>query len=204
MLYQDALALIAAHQCLQVQRVIPQSMHAASVTSGVIEDGDLTTWLAKDAWRFTLIKTKENTLVYCHSTDFLYYAQPQAMLTMECPESHAFLVQVLEDIHDEIKTPRVLVMDMVLPLVNSPAKRGEILRSLSHVFPPVCHLQWAGNKIALKNFLDRGLPHPVECMVAMRSNPLQLVKEMDGSLPASLQAMEGLLPAARKRKAPPS
>jgi hypothetical protein len=205
MLYQDALALVSANMCLQVQLIVPTAMKKAKVVAGPVEDTDHATWLAKDSWRFTLIKTAHGTFVYCHSHDYLYYAHPNVMLGPECPAGHAFLVQVLEDTKDGVVVPRVLVMDLVCPAVQNAEKRGEIMRGLAHVFPPLCHLQWAGNKAALQKFIDKGLPHQVDSIVALKSVPLHIVREcsLAGGGPSVLEILDDL-PAvitSKKRKA---
>lgn len=185
----DALALACGPLCLQIHQAFPAALCGASVSVGAIHgEQDLVTWLARGARFYTLVQTPHGTRVYDHSDDLLYYAGPNAQLAPECPPQHAFLCQTVCDRQPSgPPIPRLLVMDLVLPAIESPIQRNEALRRLAHVLPRVCHVQWAGHKQALEGFLPT-VPHDVECVVALRA-PLQLVREARTGIGA-LDALE--------------
>ncbi len=175
----DALALACGPLCLQVHEVLVAATQGVSVSVGLVDEGtDVVTWLAKGARFFTLIQTPQGTRVYDHADDLLYLASPAAQLRGDCPCGHAFLCQTVCDQQEGGQaTPRLLVMDLVVPAIACPRERNRLLRGLAPVLPPVCHLQWAGDKKALREFVDSGaVPHRVEALVALRA-PLHLVRE---------------------------
>jgi hypothetical protein len=172
----DALALACGTLCLQVHAILPEVMKKLAVQSDRIGPSDLTTWLVKGSRFFTLIQTSSGTRVYDHDGDYLYYANPNTELARECPEGHAFLAQTVEDKTGASVTCRLLIMDIVWPKIDNPRKRGEILRSMGQLFPPSCHVQWSGDRAALESFLSNGMPHDVECIVALRE-PGRLYRE---------------------------
>ena len=179
----DALALACGPLCLQIQPVLPAAMRGATVAIGQLQASDLVTWLAKGARLYTLVQTGEGTRVYDHTDDLLYFASPDAELDRACPEGHAFLCQTVCDRQPSgPPVPRLLVMDLVAPAIESPQERNEALRKLAHVLPHVCHVQWAGERQALEKFLPV-VPHDVETVVALRA-PLQLVRESSGGISA--------------------
>jgi hypothetical protein len=186
----EALAFACGPLCLQVHSILPLAMQPVSIcVEPILQGPDVVTWLAKGARFLTLIKTTAGTRVYDHAEDMLYYANPNTELHMDCPEGYAFLCQsVCDALPDGSAVPRLLVMDLVCPRIECPRQRGVTLRRMSHVFPHVCHVQWAGDKLALQRFVESGLvPHAVEAPVALRA-PLQLVRE-----PASGIAVLNLL-----------
>lgn len=130
-------------------------------------------WMAKDAQWFTILKHNQQTIVYCHSNNMMYYASPNIQLHPHMPEGYAFLAQTCIDNNE---TPRMLILDMILPSIDDPKHRGEILRGLSQFFPTTCHIQWAGDITALRKFLKNGLPHPVECVISLQK-PLHIIRE---------------------------
>lgn len=184
----DALALACGPLCLQIQPVLPAAMRGASVAVGQIQAADLVTWLARGARLYTLVQTRQGTRVYDHADDLLYFASPNAELDRACPDGHAFLCQTVCDRQPSSgpPTPRLLVMDLVSPAIESPRERNEALRRLAHVLPHICHVQWAGERRALEAFLP-AVPHDVEAVVALRA-PLQLVREAPGI--AALAALD--------------
>jgi hypothetical protein len=187
----DALALACGAICLQIHSVLPLAMKSVSVSAvePILPD-DVVTWLAKNARFFTLVKAGRGTRVYDHADDLLYYASPHAELHPDCPEGHAFLCQAVCDRQpDGSSVPRLLVTDLVVPQIQCPKQRGEALRRLGHVLPPICSVQWAGSRSALQPFIAAGsVPHPVETLIALRA-PLQLVRE-SGSGIAALDALD--------------
>ena len=172
----DALALACGTLCLQLHAVLPDAMKKIAVSHDKINGNDLTTWLVKGSRFFTLIQTLSGTRVYDHDGDYLYYANPNTELGRECPDGHAFLAQTVEDRTGESVTCRLLIMDLVCPKVEDPRKRGEILRAMAHFFPSSCHVQWSGDHAALQSFISNGMPHEVECIVALRE-PGRLYRE---------------------------
>ena len=179
MQHEDALALVAGSYCLHVNTIMPSTLRKVKVVPSVIQDNELTTWMVKGGHFFTLIQTSNGTKVYDHTMDCLFYASPNVEIAKECPEGHAFLVQTVVDKEGENFVPRLLVMDLVQPVIPSPVQRGEIIRNLSRFFSHICHVQWAGDKRHLEDFLRKGLPHEVDCIVALRE-PLCLVREGGG------------------------
>jgi hypothetical protein len=185
----DALALACGALCLQVHSVLPAAMQGVSVSVGPLLEEDVTTWLAKDARFYTLVKTPRGTRVYDHADDLLYFAGPHAELAKACPDGHAFLCQTVCDRQpDGPPVPRLLVLDLVAPAIVCPRLRGDALRKLAHVLPHTCHIQWAGDRQALRKFVP-GVPHDVECLVALRA-PLQLVRESRAGGIAALHALD--------------
>ena len=187
----DALSLACGPLCLQIHSVLPAALRGASVALGQIQPDDLVTWLAKGARLYTLVQTSQGTRVYDHADDLLYFASPNAELDRACPEGHAFLCQTVCDRQPSSvgpPIPRLLVMDLVSPAIESPRERNEALRRLAHVFPHICHVQWAGERQALEAFLP-GVPHDVEAVVALRA-PLQLVRGAPASGIAALNALD--------------
>ena len=185
----DALALACGALCLQVHSVLPVAMQGVSVSVGPLLEGDVSTWLAKDARFYTLVKTQRGTRVYDHADDLLYFASPHVELDKACPDGHAFLCQTVCDRQpDGSVVPRLLVLDLVSPAIECPRQRGETLRKLAHVLPHTSHIQWAGDKQALEKFVP-GVPHDVDCLVALRA-PLQLVRESSAPGIAALHALD--------------
>jgi len=163
----DAIALACGPLCLQIHSCLPEAMTRTKVVYERAEGAALSTWLVKGARFLTLIQSQAGTRVYDQEDDLLYYANPGTQLPPECPAGHAFLAQTVEDRQDGAVVPRLLILDLLLPAEEDPRRRAEILRGLAHVFPPSCHVQWSGERAALEQFLSRGMPHEVECIVAM-------------------------------------
>lgn len=189
----DALALACGPLCLQIHSILPAAMRGATIAVEKIQPTDLVTWLAKNTRLYTLIQTEQGTRVYDHADDLLYFASPNVELDRACPPGHAFLCQTVCDRQTSATqasppTPRLLVMDLVAPVIESPHSRNEALRRLAHVFPHTCHVQWAGERQALESFLP-SVPHDVECVVALRA-PLQLVRDAPAFGIAALQALD--------------
>ena len=174
----EVLAFACGSICIQIHSMMPHVMQPVSLVSGTInQDTDLVTWLARYTRFLTLVKTTTGTRVYDHADDMLYYANPNTELLPACPDGHAFLCQTVCDaMPDGSSIPRLLVMDLIHPLIDCPRQRGSTLRALSPVLPHVCHVQWSGDKVALERFVARGMPHEVETLVALR-HPLQLVRD---------------------------
>lgn len=187
MLVDDALAFAAAECCLRVHSVLPAMTHRPEVTVGKVSEQDHATWLVKGGQLLTLIRQDKYTLLFCHENGQLYYASPDASLAPSCPDNHAFLGQAVEDLVEGVPTMRILIFDLAYPAVEDPKKRGEILRSLSHVFPPSCHVQWAGKPSALRKFLKNGLPHEAEAVISL-GGCMKITREVQG------------VPSAKRRK----
>jgi hypothetical protein len=92
--------------------------------------------------------------------------------------------QACEDCLPDGRTiPRVLVIDLITPLIKHPMERGDMLRRLaSTCFPPSLSPQWAGNPKALRQFIDT-LPHKVERIIELTQNPLKMVRDIDVQIP---------------------
>lgn len=184
------LDLVCAGLCLEVLSVSPDALRAPSFqTDRIHPDKDqCVTWLVEGGRFLTLAQTPRGTRVYDAAEDYLYYAAPLAQLDPRCPPGHAFLCQTVLD-HDAT-VPRLLVTDLVCPRIDCPRARGEALRSLAHLLPPICHIQWAGHRAALERFIaSGGVPHRVAGLVALRT-PLTLVREPATGI-AALDALSG-------------
>lgn len=192
----DALALACGPLCLQIEPALAPALRGVAIsvesTRPTPDDpGPMMTWLARGARFLTLIKTARGTRVYDHADDLLYYAGPDAHLAPSCPEGHAFLCQAVCDRapgEGKPDVPRLLVTDLVAPHIPCPRQRNQVLRQLAPHLPPICHVQWAGERQALQAFVDSGgVPHDVETLVSLRE-PLQLVRA-SGSGIAALDAL---------------
>ena len=199
----DVIALVCGPLCLQIHPGLPLAMKPVTITTAspiILQDSDLVTWIACGARFLTLFKTQQGTRVYDHADDLLYYANPNSELHKDCPEGHAFLCQTVQDRQSDglTLTPRLLVMDLVCPLIDCPRKRGDTLRRLSPLFPHICHVQWAGDKPVLERFIREGsIPHEVETLVALRV-PLQLVRDPVSRI-AALESLGELASSASKK-----
>lgn len=87
--------------------------------------------------------------------------------------------------------PRVLVMDLVAPAEPCPRRRRERLWAMHKAFPPICSVQWAGERSALEAFLARGLPHDVQAVVAF-GEPLRVTKELRLEIPVPILMAPGV------------
>lgn len=191
----DALAFACGPLCLELQTVDPDLLQPPALlpapSARPLDPGrDLFTWLVEGGRFLTLVQTPRGTRVYDTEGDLLYHAAPHAQLAPECPPGHAFLCQTVQDAQpDGTLTPRLLVTDLVAPRIECPARRGEALRGMGHFLPPVCHIQWAGNRAALERFVGSGaVPHRVAGLVALRA-PFQFVREASTGI-AALDALD--------------
>ena len=188
----DALAFACGSLCLELQTIDQDSLRPPTfvLVPAIHPETDLVTWLVEGGRFLTLIQTAGGTRVYDTADDYLYYATPHTQLNRACPVGHAFLCQsVLDSLPDGSKIPRLLVTDLVSPHIQCPNKRGEALRGMGQLLPPVCHIQWAGNRKALEHFVQGGLvPHRVAGLVALRA-PLELAREPATGI-AALDALD--------------
>jgi hypothetical protein len=144
------------------------------------------TWRPRGSLFFTLIKTADDTLVYCHENDTAYVAAPPAKLAHRCPAHTALLAQwCLDKGPDDAEgggTPRLLIFDLI-HADPSPARRGEMLRTLEGFIPrPLCVLQWAGHAAALDRFAGT-LPHAVDYYLHLTEQPLQPERHLRVEIP---------------------
>lgn len=178
--HDESIAFACGSLCLEIHTVSADTMRAPSfvLVDKLLPDTDLVTWLVEGGRFLTLVQTSRGTRVYDAKDDFLYYATPATQLRSDCPVGHAFLCQTVQDKHsDGSFIPRLLVTDLVEPHIECPVKRGEALRSMAHLLPQVCHVQWAGDLTALEPFVKSGaVPHRVAGLVALRS-PLTFARE---------------------------
>lgn len=174
---EEAITLVCSEICMQLNPALVQATQSVRIAPGKVKESSLATWLVHGTHMFTLIKSKDKTLIFCHGNSTLFYARPDFMLHRDMPDGHAYLAQLAEDREAAGVVPRLLIMDLVVPRVEDPQARNQTLRNFSGLFPPSCHLQWAGQVKALRQFLKNTLPHKVEGIVAL-GNPLQLIKEI--------------------------
>jgi hypothetical protein len=169
------ISLACASLCLEIQTIHPDTLQPPTfLTDSIHPENDLVTWLVEGGRFLVLIQTLSGTRVYDAQDDYLYYATPHAQLAPACPPGHAFLCQTVQDSPSVV---RLLVTDLVFPRIDCPRLRGETLRALAPVLPPICHIQWAGKRSALERFISGGgVPHRVAALVALRG-PLTLVRE---------------------------
>jgi hypothetical protein len=124
-------------------------------------------------------QSKGETLLYCHSSDMVYYTNPEIWLGDAVPNETALLCQWCEDKGGEQSVPRLLVFDLVGTKELDVAARGAKLRHLSVAFPSSTYvLQWSGELGALKQFVN-SLPHPVDYLIRIGDNPCLLEKHID-------------------------
>lgn len=178
-----ALASVASAAFLQLSPDLSRLLRAVQIRprpKGSPEH--YATWKPVDSVFFTLIKTRDNTIAFCHANSMPYYAAPQARLAQGCPEGAAFLCQWCLD---KGKIPRLLVFDLIEDCPDVKA-RGQHLRDLAKYLPlPLCTVQWAGEVDALEGF-TASLPHKVECLVGLGEDPLRLQRYMRIALPRGL------------------
>lgn len=140
-----------------------QMLHKPSTTIG--------TWRPKDSVTFTMIKTKNDTVLYCHANHCLYIANPWMKLRSECPPKTAFLGHFFIE-QDDI--PKFLIFDLVDFGCDSVLHRYDKLRQMSSYLPqPICSIQWVGHIDALSQEFLHALPHKVEHIFTLTvENPL--------------------------------
>ena len=152
-----------------------------------LPEAGYSTWKPKGSIFFTLVKAQQDTVVFCHANETAYYAAPAARLASECPDKAAFLCQwcVDKDAKTGVASPRLLVFDLLDSCGGGAAARGERLRGLARCLPqPLCVLQWTGDHKVLEDFVKRGLPHPVDCIVGLsEDDPLRLYRRMRVEIP---------------------
>lgn len=157
--------------------VFVNAEQAATSLRTPCQRGSCVTWSPSGARFFTLLKTRKESLVYCHDNDTLYVASPDATLSSSCPLDVGFLAQYYED---PGTVPRVLVFDVITNESSEessiPARRGEQLRGFAHVFPtPLCSVQWVGYVDPLRKFIGT-LPHKVDFFLELTKDPFQLIR----------------------------
>lgn len=172
----DAIAFTCAEHFLQLHPSFAWIMRPLEVR---VSMGDLTqkgrySWIAQGGTWFTVVRYQRHTVVFSHDTQMAYYASPNVTLPVEMPDGYAFLCQATLD---DGQYPRLLVLDLILPRHKDVEVRGNLLRSVAHLFPPSMHLQWSGELEVLRKFLHKGLPHPVEAIVMLTEDPHVLVRE---------------------------
>lgn len=174
----DSIAFACGSMCLEISSIPFSTLQSPSLVVDTIHArDDLVTWLVEGGRFLTLIQTARGTRVYDPQDDFLYYAAPHTQLGAACPVGHAFLCQPVVDSGGGVSVPRLLVTDLVSPVIPCPRLRGEALRSLGGCLASSCHLQWSGNRAALERFVHGGgVPHRVGSLVALRA-PFVLARE---------------------------
>lgn len=138
-------------------------------------------WKPKDSIMFTLIKTKTDTLAYCHLDDTLYCTPPMLKIDSRCPEQTAFIGNfIIED-----DSPRFLVFDIIDYHLSAAIRRYQRLRELAVFLPlPICVLQWVGDLSYISNDFIARLPHPVDYTFIMSdANPLHIHRKLKLKIP---------------------
>lgn len=160
--------------CQPVQYVSQDS--TTPTPRGSAELHSCVTWAPEGACTFTMMRVRGESLIYCHETDTLYLASPQATLADSCPENVGFIAQFFED---NGGVPRLLVFDLIGNYVagaESAKIRGQLLRNLADKLPsPLCTVQWVGWADPLRKFVP-SLPHRVQYFLELTLNPLLLVR----------------------------
>jgi hypothetical protein len=174
----ESLAFVCAEHFLQIDPGIIQYTKPVDmkICTGKLSANQVqcASWLAKGGKFFTIFRLQQNTIVYCHVNKMMYYASPNVQLPLQIPVGYAFLAQTTKD---NGVYPRLLVLDIVYPVIPDPMVRGMELRKFAECFPSTCHVQWSGDLMALRKFLSNGLPHEVEGIVSMHE-PLCFTKEL--------------------------
>ena len=174
----DAHALLCADAFLQVHPLMPRVTSSICWTRQGVdkENTNWGTWTTKGAHWFTVCKHPESpheTIVYDHSTERTYVASMHAKLDKNMPPGTALLVQTTLDNGCE---PKILVTDLVHPVIPNVLRRHEYLREISPFLPSVYHVQWTGQLDALEDFLAKpgALPHPAHYIITRHEDPLTL------------------------------
>ena len=166
-----ALSILAGDPCLSVGQPLVKvcSPIQLTCTEAPDSDNDHATWLCAPRLFFTLIKHAQDTLLYSHSNQMLYFASAQAQLSPSTPDGTAFLCQyAIDKVQDKLE-PRLLAFDLTSTdpapdpsgrLDSSPSARGARLRSLTPNLPkPLCCVQWVGQPHCLTPEFLSALPH---------------------------------------------
>jgi hypothetical protein len=164
-----ALSVLACDPCLSVGQPllkVCKPIHL-TCTDAPDSDNDHATWLCAPRLFFTLIKHAQDTLLYSHSNQMLYFASAQAQLSPSTPDGTAFLCQFAMDRAQDQLEPRLLAFDLVSTVPDpsgrqdsSPSARGAHLRSLTQHLPkPLCCVQWVGQPQCLTQPFRSALPH---------------------------------------------
>ena len=173
----EALSCLIASPVMRVEPAVARvcaKLETKKKTS--CADGMLGSWRPKDAILFTLIKTHDNTLVYCHHNDHLFVAHPMMKLGQACPVGSAFLGHFIV----EQNKPRALLFDVVDFGLPHAAQRYQRLREMACYFPqPVCAVQWVGDSTYITPKFLQTLPHEVEYVFVLDGlNPLMNHRRM--------------------------
>ena len=182
----NALSVLTAEICLQLLPGIDKLCRPISVhrrAQGSIEDMTMDpmsrgnpraqgVWLCANTHFFTVMKIRDNTFVYSHTNNMLYFAHPMCVLSSECPNHTAFLGQFTVD----GVTPRLLVFDCIVDFTQShPAAadaRADRLRAIgTYLQAPLCVVQWVGELQYLFKFDTERLPHKVDGFLELQPDP---------------------------------
>ena len=182
----NALSVLTAEICLQLLPGIDKLCRPISIhrrAQGSIEDMTMDpmprgnpraqgVWLCANTHFFTVMKIKDNTFVYSHTNNMLYFAHPMCVLSSECPNHTAFLGQFTVD----GVTPRLLVFDCIVDFTHrSPATadaRADRLRAIgTYLQSPLCVVQWVGELQYLFRFDTEKLPHKVDGFLELQPDP---------------------------------
>jgi hypothetical protein len=184
--YSEAIAFLCGPYFLQVHPIITQIAKPVVIKS--IDDNndrenkyeyaqrkDQSFWSTANTHWFTIYKHIEPphpTVIYSHVDDMMYYALPHMHFMQGMPPGYAFLAQTTKD--NGLQN-RLIVLDLVYPVIEDPIARNSEIRSKAMFFPSTCHVQWVGHTHALKAFLaanKESLPHKVESIMLQSSDPL--------------------------------
>ena len=157
--------------CKPIILLEESSASSSNSSSESVPPASLATWRCDGGSFFTLIRSAEQgTLVFCHSSQTLYFAAPAVQLAARCPDGTAFLCQFVLDGPQPEAAPRLLAFDVFTGAPGTPAERGERLRALGvHLPLPLCLVQWVGEARCLTPGFLSGLPHATRGVLVLGS-----------------------------------
>ena len=180
-LLSTALSVLAADPCLSVGHALLNICRPVQLTELSLEPGIQiqapSTWRCETGLFFTILRSGQDTLLYSHSNQMLYFASASAALPPACPDGTAFLCQFALDrpsAPSAFPEPRLLAFDLLVPDCP-PQLRGERLRALGHHLPqPLCCVQWVGQASCLTPPFLSGLPHTPCGILVLGAEPLKV------------------------------
>jgi len=144
------------------------------IKNDVSDENSLWSWKPENSEWLYLLKIHGYTLVYVPLKDELFFVNPQYNLRSNCPNLSVFLCQCVKDPNS---TARILVLDLLCEnnqsvVGMSALQRYSKLRLFDDYFiKPNVSIQWCGNKEVLNEKFFKTLPHQVDSLIALCSNP---------------------------------
>jgi len=171
-LLSHALSVLAGEPCLSVGQPLINLCRPVLLEDATSDQQSASTWLCEGGLFFTLLKHGQDTLLFSHQNEMLYFASLSARLAPACPDGTAFLCQFAIDAPGE---PRLLALDLLSPDGTDPILRGERLRAMgSHLPQPLCCVQWVGQAACLTPSFLSALPHASAGVLFLQSQPGRL------------------------------